>query len=770
VEGWGWIIRRVGVPTLLSLALLVTVLGSVALGLADLVRDLHGSLLLPLAAFGVLWGWLLAKSPLPGWLGGVMAFILGVEVLLVRLGGLGRPLVALSRALPGLAWGVWRWPWDGPPDGASLELALTRLDAGLNRLLAHARDWSPGGDFDPLVMTFIWGLALWVVAAWAGWAVRRHNWALRGIIPAGLLLAISLSYTRVDHYALPMFVGAAWLLIALTGYLGHERRWQATQTDYSTELRFDVAAMAGFLALTLMMVATVVPSFSVRSIARSARQLVVRHLGDGEQVADSLGIRPGSVPVSVPGQGPQAGLPRRHLLGARPELSQQVVMMVHPDEGWPELPPDQPQPRYYWRSYTYDVYTGHGWRVGPIETVRYKAGEAATLALERPFQQTVRQEVRAVGSLGGRLYVTGELVTADQDYQVAWRSPQDAFGAEIEATVYQADSRVSLVSEAELRAARDDYPDWVRDRYLALPDGTPERVSSLAHDLTAAEPTDYDQARAIERHLRMLPYTLDLPEPPIDQDVADYFLFDLQRGYCDYYATTMAVLARAAGLPARMVSGYASGTYDAARGRYVVTEANAHSWVEVYFSGYGWVEFEPTAGRLLIERPAEAVALEASSPLAALKPAAGRRIPMVWWVALGALGALGTLTLGSLTWWAVDGWRLRRMPPATTVTMLYQRLYRHGRRLAAPVETGSTPHEFKTALAERVIALTQGRRWASAPASVTQRLGWLTDLYVRKLYSPHAPVATEQAQAIKTWRQLRRQLWLAWLWKKVKNQ
>ncbi|MGD9099695.1 MAG: hypothetical protein PVF45_04390, partial [Anaerolineae bacterium] len=71
VEGWGWIIRRVGVPTLLSLALLVTVLGSVALGLADLVRDLHGSLLLPLAAFGVLWGWLLAKSPLPGWLGGV---------------------------------------------------------------------------------------------------------------------------------------------------------------------------------------------------------------------------------------------------------------------------------------------------------------------------------------------------------------------------------------------------------------------------------------------------------------------------------------------------------------------------------------------------------------------------------------------------------------------------------------------------------------------------------------------------------------------------
>jgi hypothetical protein len=346
---WGWVVRWVGVPTLLSLALLVTVLGSVALGLADLVRDLNGSLLLPLAVFGVLLGWLLAKSPLPGWMGGLVASILGGEALLVRLGGLGRPLVAMLRALPGLAWGLWRWPWDGPPDGASLELALTRLNAGLNRLLAHLRDWSPGGDFDPLVMTLIWGLALWVVAAWAGWAVRRRNWALPGIVPAGVLLSAALSYARVDHYALPLLVGAAWLLIALTSYLAHERRWQATQTGYSTELRFDVAVMAGFVALTLMMVATVVPSFSVRPLARSARQLVVKYLGDGEQVAGSLGMRPGSVPVSVPRQG-AAGLPRRHLLGAKPELSQQVVMVIYPEEGWPELPPDQPQPRYYWRG------------------------------------------------------------------------------------------------------------------------------------------------------------------------------------------------------------------------------------------------------------------------------------------------------------------------------------------------------------------------------------------------------------------------------------
>ena len=85
--------------------------------------------------------------------------------------------------------------------------------------------------------------------------------------------------------------------------------------------------------------------------------------------------------------------------------------------------------------------------------------------------------------------------------------------------------------------------------------------------------------------------------------MVDYFLFDLKEGYCDYYATSMAILARAAGLPSRLVVGYASGDYDPANNRYVVTEADAHSWVEIYFTGRGWVEFEPTASLPLIPLP-----------------------------------------------------------------------------------------------------------------------------------------------------------------------
>jgi hypothetical protein len=367
------------------------------------------------------------------------------------------------------------------------------------------------------------------------------------------------------------------------------------------------------------------------------------------------------------------------------------------------------------------------------------------------------------------LHVTGELVTADQVYRVAWRSPGDAFGAEINTTVYRADSLVPVLSEAGLRATGSVYPQWVRERYLALPDKVPARVLALARDLTTLEPTPYDRARAIEDYLRAFPYTLDLAAPPAGRDVADYFLFDLQQGYCDYYATAMVVLARAAGLPARLVVGYASGSYDATHEGYVVTEADAHSWAEVYFPSYGWVEFEPTGGRPPIERPAEASPVEIPEPPEALKPitrspiGAGR---LVWF---GLLGALACLTLGSVVWWAADSWHLRRLPPAAAVASLYQRLLRHGRRLAVPTMAGDTPYEFAAELTGQVTALAQERRWGAALASTSQEVRWLTDLYVRGLYSPREPSAAEQVQAIKLWRRLRWPLWLAWLWQRTKR-
>src|SRR4030095_5471201 len=130
------------------------------------------------------------------------------------------------------------------------------------------------------------------------------------------------------------------------------------------------------------------------------------------------------------------------------------------------------------------------------------------------------------------------------------------------------------------------------------PNSVPDRVLVLAREITKGMKNPYDKAKAIESYLRAnYPYDLEIPDPPKEQDVADYFLFDLKRGYCDYYATAMVVLARASGLPARFVSGYSSGSYDAMNAQYIIRDLNAHSWVEIYFPEIGWIEFEPTASQ-----------------------------------------------------------------------------------------------------------------------------------------------------------------------------
>jgi transglutaminase-like putative cysteine protease len=93
--------------------------------------------------------------------------------------------------------------------------------------------------------------------------------------------------------------------------------------------------------------------------------------------------------------------------------------------------------------------------------------------------------------------------------------------------------------------------------------------------------------------LRQYPYSLEVTGPPPNVDPVAYFLFELQAGYCDYYASAMVVMARSLGLPARMGVGYLAQPADEA-GVQTIRQLHGHSWAEIYFAGVGWVEFEPT--------------------------------------------------------------------------------------------------------------------------------------------------------------------------------
>lgn len=154
--------------------------------------------------------------------------------------------------------------------------------------------------------------------------------------------------------------------------------------------------------------------------------------------------------------------------------------------------------------------------------------------------------------------------------------------------------RYEMLSELE---NLKEHSGQIYGRYLQLPEDLPQRVRDLAASLTASFDNDYDKAKAIEKYLAAnYSYNLDVPPVPRDRDFVDYFLFDQAEGYCTYFASAMAVLARCAGLPARYVEGYMlpPEPVEGSNSWFIITNIQAHAWVEIYFEGYGWLPFEPT--------------------------------------------------------------------------------------------------------------------------------------------------------------------------------
>jgi protein-glutamine gamma-glutamyltransferase len=154
-------------------------------------------------------------------------------------------------------------------------------------------------------------------------------------------------------------------------------------------------------------------------------------------------------------------------------------------------------------------------------------------------------------------------------------------------------SRLPTVNAARLRAAASDYPDEIRKLYLQLPP-LDSRIPALSKSITERARTAYDKATAIETYLRTrYTYTLNLTGKPGGDPLA-HFLFETHAGHCEYFASAMTILLRTQGIAAREVNGFLPGEYNDLAGDYIVRASDAHSWVEVYFPGEGWLTFDPT--------------------------------------------------------------------------------------------------------------------------------------------------------------------------------
>ena len=199
----------------------------------------------------------------------------------------------------------------------------------------------------------------------------------------------------------------------------------------------------------------------------------------------------------------------------------------------------------------------------------------------------------AGGATGGRLPRRGYLM---QDKTGSLSNPFHNFTN----VRYEAVSDLPRFPPGLLRAAPDTYPEPIRQLYLQLPEIDPRipalarQITAEAQQITAQARSPYDQARAIEQYLRTrYAYSLDLSGAPAADPLAR-FLFERRAGHCEYFAAAMTVMLRSLGVPARYVNGFLPGQYNSVGGDFIVRASDAHSWVEVFFPGYGWIAFDPT--------------------------------------------------------------------------------------------------------------------------------------------------------------------------------
>jgi len=242
----------------------------------------------------------------------------------------------------------------------------------------------------------------------------------------------------------------------------------------------------------------------------------------------------------------------------------------------------------YLRAGVYDRFTGGSWlRTG--ETSAYDG------PLSRPPGESYRvdQKITAEAETGV-MPAAAEPIRVSEGADRTRVTDQGVLlpsGSLSAGDSYSVTSAVITAESPELRAAGTDYPAGINDTYLQT-GGLSEAFRDRTARITENADNPYETAQVIERYLeRTKQYSLDVDRP--NGNVAESFLLDMERGYCVYYATTMVMMLRSEGIPARYAVGYLPGT-ETGEDTYTVRGLDSHAWVEVYFPEYGWVTFDPT--------------------------------------------------------------------------------------------------------------------------------------------------------------------------------
>lgn len=698
-------------------------------------------------------------------------------------------------------WSIWL------PVGGALGLLASLAAAGHTFLFVpggarmgfdFARRWvqwlriafTGGRSQDPDVFLFYVSLLCWVTVLFSAWALRRRRVPFSAVSVPLLVAVVSVFFSKRGVPWVVAGLGCGVLLIAIVHLRYSELEWERAGIDYAVDLLGNVIGAALGIAVLVMAVSYAGPLATAQNISDWFRRTFREPTEEVEDTAERLfgGVRPpeGGIPRLASAS---SSLPQNRLLGGEPELLSEVVLIARTDEPPPSpeefyplhmRPSPEPQPPHYWQGLTFDYYTGSGWSV----TVARREPVKDTVPFAPPpVYRRVEQHYELVAPHGETLYTLSNPYTVEQAVEALWRVPPyvptgespspvlqdgtalepDLAGLVSEVVSYTVVSLLPEPTAAALRATPAVYSAEIVSFYLQLPPTVPDRVIDLARQVTEEGTTVYDKARLLESYLRQYPYSLKVDRPPAGRDVADYFLFEIREGYCDYYATAFVVMARAVGIPARLVTGYVGGQYSHELGAYLVHQYDGHSWPEVYFPGWGWIGFEPTAAQPVRRLPAEATRSVTALPGPVGPPASVVRSR--WRTAGLAAAVIGIIMAGI-------GLKVRRLRQRSrqvvTLSLVWEWVGQAVARIGFRRDPALTPYEYVagvTSLLREWVGETRflQSHWRALAEQADLNLFALSTLYSAYMYGGNSAPAVDEHTVRDLWRRIRRPLsWFYW--------
>lgn len=475
------------------------------------------------------------------------------------------------------------------------------------RLLSSISDFAANKPVqDELFFVTMIATIYWFIGLAAGYHLSRHGNTLAAILPAGIAV---LAFQQFDHtFPNRIWLVAAYLFLALTllgrgQYIRNRAAWVKRGVHLAPETGPDLSMGALIGAGMLILLAWNLPTSVVTPILADKWEEITR---PWRATSDRLS----RAFASIEGEGDRAEYFRNTLpLGSQATQENSIVFKVY-------APPEALElPRLYWRARVYDQYDNGKWTASEQETSSFSPWNENISIPDTELRQEYDFAITAYTHRQAILYLPAQPLWVSRPVDVrSYELPDgqrdvvvlEAFPFLESGETYHARSAIANPSVQDLRAAGQDYPDWLK-RYLQLPENFSDRIVGFTMQIAFGLETPYDKAEAITTVLRaQIKYNPSLTLPPEGTDIIEWFLFEGREGYCNYYATAEVLMLRSLGIPARLAVGFAQGDTNKEESEFLVYRKHAHAWPEVYFPGYGWIEFEPTGNQMLLERPIEA--------------------------------------------------------------------------------------------------------------------------------------------------------------------